>query len=193
MEARLAECRLDWNAPTLLLFECVLVYVAAGGASALLRGLAQRFSTAFCVNYEQVGVPSLADDVIGGQSRDGQGLPSQDSVHLFKTTREHSRLTGVFFEWTHQSDGTLLYGLFLVDDVNEGQSGDRKGSLSQGRVHVLHQLGNDLNRPQVSFNGPINGRVALFVASYWLMTSLEANQEVGKGRHLKKVPTFSID
>ena len=54
VETKLAECLLEFNVPTLFLFECVLVYMPIQFSHALLQFIADKFSTTFCINYEQV-------------------------------------------------------------------------------------------------------------------------------------------
>jgi len=50
------DCRLDFNLPTLVLTECVLVYLPPEKTSDLLSWVASKFRTSFCVNYEQVNL-----------------------------------------------------------------------------------------------------------------------------------------
>ena len=54
VEAKLIECSIDFNLPTLFLFECVLVYMPIHQSAALLQFIAEKFSTTLCINYEQV-------------------------------------------------------------------------------------------------------------------------------------------
>ena len=54
VETKLAECSLEFNVPTLFLFECVLVYMPIQFSHALLQFIADKFATTFCINYEQV-------------------------------------------------------------------------------------------------------------------------------------------
>ncbi len=54
LEAKLAECSLDDSLPTAFLAECVLVYLPAENSSAIVRWIAEKFNTAFFINYEQV-------------------------------------------------------------------------------------------------------------------------------------------
>lgn len=54
VESKLVECSMEYNVPTLFLFECVLVYMPIQFSHALLQLIADKFSTTFCINYEQV-------------------------------------------------------------------------------------------------------------------------------------------
>lgn len=54
VESKLTECSTDFKLPTLFLFECVLVYMPVKQSKDLLKFITQKFSNAFCINYEQV-------------------------------------------------------------------------------------------------------------------------------------------
>jgi [phosphatase 2A protein]-leucine-carboxy methyltransferase len=54
IETKFSECNLDYSKPTVFIFECVLVYLPVASSHALLKFIADKFHTAFCVNYEQV-------------------------------------------------------------------------------------------------------------------------------------------
>nr|CAG4637881.1 EOG090X08O3 [Chydorus sphaericus] len=64
VEAKLIECSIDFNLPTLFLFECVLVYMPIHQSAALLQFIAEKFSTTLCVNYEQVNMTDRFGDVM---------------------------------------------------------------------------------------------------------------------------------
>lgn len=54
VESKLIESSIDFELPTLFLFECVLVYMPLKQSQELLKFIAQKFSNAICINYEQV-------------------------------------------------------------------------------------------------------------------------------------------
>lgn len=54
LSTALNSCGIDYQLPTAFIAECVLVYMTAGSSSALVKWIADQFSTAFFVNYEQV-------------------------------------------------------------------------------------------------------------------------------------------
>lgn len=54
VESKLKECSMEFSVPTLFLFECVLVYMPIQFSHSLLQLIADKFSTTFCINYEQV-------------------------------------------------------------------------------------------------------------------------------------------
>lgn len=53
---KLTQAEVNFNLPTMFLAECVLVYVDASAASALLKWLAGKFPNSIFVNYEQVNM-----------------------------------------------------------------------------------------------------------------------------------------
>ncbi|XP_065347665.1 leucine carboxyl methyltransferase 1 [Cloeon dipterum] len=56
VQKKLADSEIDWNAPTLLLAECVLVYVEPEHIRSLLSFLSSKLPTAYFINYEQVNM-----------------------------------------------------------------------------------------------------------------------------------------
>uniref|UniRef100_A0A9N6WS37 [phosphatase 2A protein]-leucine-carboxy methyltransferase n=1 Tax=Alona affinis TaxID=381656 RepID=A0A9N6WS37_9CRUS len=54
VEAKLVESSIEFGRPTLFLFECVLVYMPLQLSNVLLQFIANKFTTTFCINYEQV-------------------------------------------------------------------------------------------------------------------------------------------
>lgn len=59
----LPSCCLSWcchRLPTLLLSECVLVYMTPSQSSSLVHWAAQTFHTAMFINYEQVKITDAA-------------------------------------------------------------------------------------------------------------------------------------
>ena len=50
------DCGLDSNLPTLVLAECVLVYLPPEKTTRLLKWCSEKFKTSFFVNYEQVNL-----------------------------------------------------------------------------------------------------------------------------------------
>lgn len=54
LKDKLAKCDLNFQAPTLFIAECVLVYMGGGQSDALIAELTNWFDNAFFVNYEQV-------------------------------------------------------------------------------------------------------------------------------------------
>lgn len=54
VENKLQQAEVDFKMPTILLAECVLVYIEPQNSQNLLKWLARRFESAVLVNYEQV-------------------------------------------------------------------------------------------------------------------------------------------
>jgi len=62
LQAKLAESELDFSCPTLVLAECALVYVQPNRTQALVKWLAEKFSSLAFINYEQLNM----EDKFGG-------------------------------------------------------------------------------------------------------------------------------
>jgi len=56
LEAKLVESEVDFSCPTLVLAECVLVYVDTAKAGDMLAWLSSKFSSAAFINYEQLNM-----------------------------------------------------------------------------------------------------------------------------------------
>ena len=56
LQCKLADSRVSYSCPTLVLAECALVYVDTVKTSMLLAWLAKTFSSATFVNYEQLNM-----------------------------------------------------------------------------------------------------------------------------------------
>lgn len=54
LSAKLDACGMDRQIPTAFIAECVLVYMSAEQSTALVKWIADNFSSVFFVNYEQV-------------------------------------------------------------------------------------------------------------------------------------------
>ncbi|XP_064615215.1 leucine carboxyl methyltransferase 1-like [Liolophura sinensis] len=64
VEAKLTECGIDYTLPTIFIAECVLVYLEIEQSKALLKWLAEKFQTAFFINYEQVNLGDRFGEVM---------------------------------------------------------------------------------------------------------------------------------
>ena len=56
LDKKLSECHLDANTPTLIVTECVLVYMTADHSNTLLAYFSAHFKQCCVVNYEQVNL-----------------------------------------------------------------------------------------------------------------------------------------
>jgi len=54
LSAKLDACGVDRQLPAVFIAECVLVYMSAEQSTALVKWIADNFSSVFFVNYEQV-------------------------------------------------------------------------------------------------------------------------------------------
>ena len=56
LERKLTESEVSYTCPTLILAECVLVYVDQNKSSKLMTWLANKFSSCAFINYEQLNM-----------------------------------------------------------------------------------------------------------------------------------------
>ncbi|KAH7728201.1 leucine carboxyl methyltransferase [Aphelenchoides avenae] len=87
-EAKLDAAELDRSQPTLVVAECVLVYMDEAQCNALLRELASRFDTVSFVNYEQVNMNDnfgkIMLDNLHNRGIALPGLPACENLHTQK-------------------------------------------------------------------------------------------------------------
>lgn len=61
---KLKQADIDFSVPTIVLAECVLVYIEAANCRTLLQWLAAQFQSSVLVNYEQVNLNDRFGDVM---------------------------------------------------------------------------------------------------------------------------------
>lgn len=77
---KLKQADIDFTVPTIVLAECVLVYIEAVNCHTLLQWLAAKFQTLVLVNYEQVNLKDRFGDVMLNNLRSrGCGLAGVES------------------------------------------------------------------------------------------------------------------
>lgn len=64
VENKLKQAEVDFSIPTLLLAECVLVYIESNQCSNLLKWMSSHFSSSMIVNYEQVAMNDRFGEVM---------------------------------------------------------------------------------------------------------------------------------
>nr|CAG4651099.1 EOG090X08O3 [Simocephalus serrulatus] len=95
VEAKLVACSLEFSVPTLFLFECVLVYMPMQCSHALLQFIADKFSTTFCINYEQVNMTDRFGDVMLSNLKSrGCTLAGVEACSSLKTQEDRFILNG---------------------------------------------------------------------------------------------------
>lgn len=82
------ECNLDFASPTLVLSECVLVYLPPEKTAHILRWFTSKFKTCFFVNYEQVNLDTrFAQVMIENLRRHQCDLLGKDACLSLETQR----------------------------------------------------------------------------------------------------------
>ncbi|GFR41708.1 hypothetical protein Agub_g2458 [Astrephomene gubernaculifera] len=104
---------LDWSAPTLVLSECVLVYMEPGHSDMVVRWAAGAFPNAVMAIYEQI----RPDDAFGRQmisNLELRGCPLR-GLHATPTLQSHcQRLLRNGWGWADARDMDELYRRFLA-------------------------------------------------------------------------------
>nr|CAG4649455.1 EOG090X08O3 [Scapholeberis mucronata] len=95
VESKLVECAIDYNVPTLFVFECVLVYMPVQSSHSLLKFIADKFSTTFCINYEQVNMlDRFGDIMLSNLKSRGCTLAGVEACLSLKTQEDRFILNG---------------------------------------------------------------------------------------------------
>nr|CAG4645626.1 EOG090X08O3 [Lynceus sp. MCZ IZ 141354] len=88
-ETKINQCQLDYNLPTLILTECVLVYMKPSESNNLLKWMSAKLPTSVFINYEQVNMKDKFGEVmLSNLNSRGCGLPGIDSCASLKTQIE---------------------------------------------------------------------------------------------------------
>ncbi|XP_068227055.1 leucine carboxyl methyltransferase 1 [Palaemon carinicauda] len=89
VEAKIKESDLDYSIPTVFLAECVLVYMTMPKSSQLLKWIAEKFKSAFFVNYEMVNLDDRFGEVMLSNLRTrGCDLAGAEACHSTETQRK---------------------------------------------------------------------------------------------------------
>ncbi|XP_053551153.1 leucine carboxyl methyltransferase 1 [Bombina bombina] len=116
MEDKLKKFGLDSHLPTLLVAECVLVYMSLGQSASLLKWAADTFPTAMFINYEQVNMEDRFGQImVENLQRRQCTLAGVDACKSLQSQTE--RLLGNGWETAHAWDMTKVYSNLPQDDV----------------------------------------------------------------------------
>ncbi|ROT80208.1 putative leucine carboxyl methyltransferase 1 isoform X1 [Penaeus vannamei] len=89
VEAKIKESDLDYSLPTLFLAECVLVYMSTSKSSQLLQWIAEKFKSAFFINYEMVNLGDRFGEVMVSNLRSrGCDLAGAQACQSTETQRQ---------------------------------------------------------------------------------------------------------
>uniref|UniRef100_A0A674MEG0 Leucine carboxyl methyltransferase 1 n=1 Tax=Takifugu rubripes TaxID=31033 RepID=A0A674MEG0_TAKRU len=116
LDEKLKKFHLNPDLPTVLLSECVLVYMTPSQSSNLLRWAAEIFHTAMFINYEQVNMSDRFGQVmIENLLRRQCSLAGAELCQSLDTQKERFLKTG----WEHADalDMMTVYSMLPQDDV----------------------------------------------------------------------------
>ncbi|XP_062820762.1 leucine carboxyl methyltransferase 1 isoform X1 [Anolis carolinensis] len=137
LEEAMKKCGLDPELPTLLMAECVLVYMAPENSDALLRWVADVFPTAMFINYEQVNMSDRFGQIMidNLQSRKCSLIGVEACLSL-DTQRQRFLQNG--WEGAHAMDMVEVYNALPPEDVKRIEALeflDEKELLEQLMLH----------------------------------------------------------
>lgn len=116
LDDKLKKFQLNSELPTLLLSECVLVYMTPSHSSNLLRWAAETFHTAMFINYEQVNMNDRFGQVmIENLQRRHCTLAGAEACRSLESQRERFLKSG--WEQADALDMMTVYGMLPADDV----------------------------------------------------------------------------
>ncbi|XP_067318058.1 leucine carboxyl methyltransferase 1-like isoform X3 [Anolis sagrei] len=129
LEETLKKYNLDPQLPTLLMAECVLVYMAPEHSDALLKWVADIFPTAMFINYEQVNMSDRFGQIMidNLQSRRCSLIGVEACLSL-DTQKERFLQNG--WEMAHAMDMVEVYNALPSDDVKRKRLHSALPSLS---------------------------------------------------------------
>uniref|UniRef100_H3D5V0 Leucine carboxyl methyltransferase 1 n=1 Tax=Tetraodon nigroviridis TaxID=99883 RepID=H3D5V0_TETNG len=116
LDEQLKRFHLNPDLPTVLLSECVLVYMTPSQSSNLVRWAAETFHTAMFINYEQVNMSDRFGQVmIENLQRRQCSLAGAELCHSLETQKERFVKTG----WEHADalDMMTVYSMLPQEDV----------------------------------------------------------------------------
>ncbi|XP_061463298.1 leucine carboxyl methyltransferase 1-like [Rhineura floridana] len=116
LEDKLKKCNIDPHLPTLLVTECVLIYMTRQHSASLLRWLAGLFQTAMFINYEQVNMSDHFGQIMIDNLQSRQcNLVGVDDCRTLDTQKEQFLLNG--WETANAVDMIKAYNCLPKDDV----------------------------------------------------------------------------
>ncbi|KAM4525985.1 leucine carboxyl methyltransferase 1 [Fundulus diaphanus] len=116
LDEKLKKFQLDPELPTLLLSECVLVYMTPSQSSSLARWAAETFHTAMFINYEQVNMSDRFGQVmIENLQRRQCSLAGVEACQSLDSQRERFLKTG--WENAEALDMMTVYSALPQEDV----------------------------------------------------------------------------
>ncbi|XP_044295622.1 leucine carboxyl methyltransferase 1 isoform X1 [Varanus komodoensis] len=116
LEENLKKCNMDPHLPTLLVAECVLIYMTQEHSASLLKWVAGMFQTAMFINYEQVNMADRFGQIMIENLQSRQcNLVGVDSCRSLDTQKERFMLSG--WETANAIDMMKVYAHLPPDDV----------------------------------------------------------------------------
>uniref|UniRef100_A0A8C4WRG8 Leucine carboxyl methyltransferase 1 n=2 Tax=Gopherus evgoodei TaxID=1825980 RepID=A0A8C4WRG8_9SAUR len=116
LEEKLKKCNMDTQLPTLLIAECVLVYMTPEQSASLLKWAANTFQAAMIINYEQVNMADRFGQImIENLQRRQCSLAGVEACKSLESQRERLLLNG--WETANAIDMMKVYSCLPQADV----------------------------------------------------------------------------
>nr|XP_020660497.1 leucine carboxyl methyltransferase 1 isoform X1 [Pogona vitticeps] len=116
LEENLKKCNLDAQLPTLLVAECVLIYMTPEHSAHLLKWVAGMFPTAMFINYEQVNMGDRFGQIMIENLKSRQcSLVGVEDCRSLDTQKERFLLSG--WETASAIDMVTVYNCLPPEDV----------------------------------------------------------------------------
>ncbi|KAK3094713.1 hypothetical protein FSP39_005357 [Pinctada imbricata] len=117
LKAKLHDCHIELALPTLFIAECVLVYIDVSSVNEILKWIAESFTTALFINYEQVNMTDRFGQVMieNLKSRDCY-LSGVDACASLDSQKE--RFTSQGWEGADGMDMAMVYNCLPQADVH---------------------------------------------------------------------------
>lgn len=152
----ITQCGMDVNLPTIILSECVLVYLDNSSSSSVLRWLTDTFKAIFLINYEQVNLDDKFGEVmlenLHSMHADLLGLENCKSLKS-----QEGRLISNGFSNAAAWDMSSIYHKFLpraeIERIEKIEFLDEKDLLEQLLNHYCIALASTKElEEQIEFN-----------------------------------------
>ena len=163
VESQLSNAGIDFNAPTLFLSECVLIYMEHEFSNSVIRFAAKKFSTSVFVTYEQIRPNTRFGSVMVDNIR-RRGCPLR-SIHEYPNCVSLKRryetlgyrnvnvldMNQVYYEYLDAKDVSRIQRLELFDELEEWH-------LIQGHYSIVVAVNENIDNTKSLGNASSDGK-----------------------------------
>ncbi|CAL4062342.1 unnamed protein product, partial [Meganyctiphanes norvegica] len=117
VEAKIKESEIDFSIPTIFLAECVLVYMSLSKSSQLLSWIAEKFKSAFFINYEMVNLGDRFGEIMLNNLR-SRGCDLMGVAACMTTETQRKRFTENGWVGAESDDMMTVWSRLPPQDVS---------------------------------------------------------------------------